>query len=62
MTQDLKGRGRKESSLWRPNEKKLKERRVDLSKWKLVLQRKKGKVLNRARKTGCSETGTDIAE
>lgn len=36
---NLKGRGRKENSLWRPNEKKLKERRVDLSKWKLVLKR-----------------------
>lgn len=38
------------------------KRRVDLSTWKLVLQRKKGRLLRRARKTGCGETETDIAE
>lgn len=59
---NLKGKGRKESSLWRPKKKKWKERRADLSKWELVLQKKKGRVLNRARKTGCGETRTDIAE
>lgn len=53
---------RKKSSLRRPEEKKLKKKRVDWSKWELVLQRKKGRVLNRARKTGCGETRTDIAE
>lgn len=55
-------KGRKESSLRRPEEKKLKKKRVDLSEWELVLQRKKGRVFNRARKTGCGETRTDIAE
>lgn len=54
------GRGRKESSLWGPKEKKWKEE--DLSKWELALGRKKERVLNRARETGCGETRTDIAE
>lgn len=57
---NLMGRGRKESSLWGPKEKKWKEE--DLSKWELALGRKKERVLNRARETGCGETRTDIAE
>lgn len=59
---NLKGRAKKESSLGRQKEKKRKERRVNLSKWELKLQREKMRVLNRARKTGCGETRTDIAE
>lgn len=33
---NLKGRGRKESSLWRQKEQKLKEERINLSKWELI--------------------------
>lgn len=50
---------KEESSLWRPKERKWKDGRVDLSKWEDILWRKKGRVLNRVRKTGCGGTRTE---
>lgn len=41
---NLMGRGRRESSLQRPKEKKWKEGSVDLSKWELITNEEKGSI------------------